>query len=81
MTNVGMLGIQLSIPLLNPPQSAILGIGAEDSKVVLRDNKLWSIPVAWFTVTSDHRVVDGAAAAEFLQQVKGLVETPSAILN
>jgi pyruvate dehydrogenase E2 component (dihydrolipoamide acetyltransferase) len=81
MTNVGMLGIQLSIPLLNPPQSAILGIGAEDSKVVLRDNKLWSIPVAWFTVTSDHRVVDGAAAAEFLQQVKGLVETPSAILS
>jgi pyruvate dehydrogenase E2 component (dihydrolipoamide acetyltransferase) len=81
MTNVGMLGIELSIPLLNPTQSAILGIGSEDSKVVLRDNKLWSIPVAWLTATSDHRVVDGAAAAEFLQRLKGLIENPRAALS
>jgi len=81
MTNVGMLGIQLSIPLLNPPQSAILGIGAEDNKVVLADNQLWSIPVAWITATTDHRIVDGAAAAAFLQEIKGLIEDPRAALN
>jgi pyruvate/2-oxoglutarate dehydrogenase complex dihydrolipoamide acyltransferase (E2) component len=81
MTNVGMLGITLSLPLLNPPQSAILGIGAEDSKVVLEDNKLWSIPTAWITTASDHRVVDGAAAAQFLQQLKALIENPRAVLS
>ena len=81
MTNVGMLGIGLSIPLLNPPQSAILGIGAEDNKVLLKDNKVYSIPVAWFTATTDHRVVDGAAAATFLQEIKGLVENPRAIID
>lgn len=81
MTNVGMLGITLSIPLLNPPQSAILGIGGEDSKVVLKDNKLWSIPVTWITATTDHRVVDGAAAAAFLQELKALIENPHAVLG
>ena len=81
MTNVGMLGIQLSIPLLNPPQSGILGIGAEDSKIVLKDNKLWSIPAAWITATTDHRVVDGAAAAAFLQEIKRLIKDPRAALS
>jgi pyruvate dehydrogenase E2 component (dihydrolipoamide acetyltransferase) len=81
LTNVGMLGITLSIPLLNPPQSGILGIGAEETKVVLEDNRLWSIPVAWITAVTDHRVVDGAAAAAFLQQAKALIENPSAVLR
>jgi pyruvate/2-oxoglutarate dehydrogenase complex dihydrolipoamide acyltransferase (E2) component len=81
LTNVGMLGISLSIPLLNPPQSGILGIGAEEARVVLEDNRLWSIPVAWITVVTDHRVVDGAAAAAFLQQTKNLIEDPSAVLR
>jgi pyruvate/2-oxoglutarate dehydrogenase complex dihydrolipoamide acyltransferase (E2) component len=82
MTNVGMLGIPLSIPVLNPPQSAILGIGAERSQVVLAppDNQVRAIPVAWITVTSDHRVVDGAAAAGFLQKVKVLIEDPRPVL-
>lgn len=76
MTNVGMLGIALSIPLLNPPQSGILGIGARRTQVVLEDNKLWTIPVTWVTAVTDHRVVDGAASAAFLQQVKALIENP-----
>jgi pyruvate dehydrogenase E2 component (dihydrolipoamide acetyltransferase) len=81
LTNVGMLGIALSIPLLNPPQSAILGIGAERSQVVMADNKLWTIPVAWITVVSDHRVVDGAAAGEFLRELKSLIEDPRSALD
>lgn len=80
MTNVGMLGIELSIPLLNPPQSAILGIGAERSQVKLEDNKLWAGPVAWITSVCDHRVVDGAASAKFLQQVKSSIEDPRPVL-
>jgi pyruvate dehydrogenase E2 component (dihydrolipoamide acetyltransferase) len=81
LTNVGMLDITLSIPLLNPPQSGILGIGAEETKVMLEDNKLWSVAVAWITLVSDHRVVDGAAAATFLRQVKALIENPGAVLR
>ena len=81
MTNVGMLGIELSIPLLNPPQSAILGIGAERSQVKLEDNNaVYSGPVAWITSVCDHRVVDGAASAGFLQQVKSLIEDPRPVL-
>ncbi len=76
MTNVGMMGITLSIPLLNPPQSAILGIGAKRTQVVLEDNRLWAIPVTWITAVTDHRVVDGAASAAFLQRVKALIENP-----
>ncbi len=81
ITNVGMQGIALSIPLLNPPQSAIVGIGAERSQVVLQDNRLWARPVMWITVTSDHRVVDGAAAAAFLQQIQWLIENPDGALE
>lgn len=76
ITNVGMLGIPFSIPLLNPPQSAILGIGAEQSKVVMEGNRLWVAPVAWVTVASDHRVVDGAAMGAFLRELKTLIENP-----
>jgi 2-oxoglutarate dehydrogenase E2 component (dihydrolipoamide succinyltransferase) len=80
LTNVGMLGVELSIPLLNPPQSAILGIGAERTQVKLEDNSLWAIPVAWVTITADHRVVDGAAAAAFLDRLKASIEDPHPIL-
>ena len=49
--------------------------------MVLEDNKLWSIPIAWITAASDHRVVDGAAAAVFLQELKALIENPRAVLS
>jgi pyruvate dehydrogenase E2 component (dihydrolipoamide acetyltransferase) len=76
-----MLGISLSIPLLNPPQSAILGIGAERSQVVLQDNRLWVAPVVWMTVVTDHRVVDGAAAGRFLKNLRTLIENPQVALD
>ena len=80
MTNVGMLGITLSIPLLNPPQSGILGIGAKRAQLVLEDGELKTIPVAMITVSSDHRVVDGVASAAFLRRVKELIENPRSVL-
>ena len=76
MTNVGMLGVELSIPLLNPPQSAILGIGAKRVSLQLDGENVISKPVASVTVTVDHRFVDGAAAAEFLASLKKLIESP-----
>ena len=81
MTNVGMLGITLSIPLLNPPQSAIVGVGAKREQVVLVGGEIAVKPVAAITVVADHRVMDGAAVAAFLNQIKQLVEHPHAALG
>ena len=89
MTNVGMLGITLSIPLLNPPQSAIVGVGAKREQVVLdrtprssgQGGEIMVKPVATITVVADHRVMDGAAVAAFLNQIKQFVEHPRVALG
>ena len=81
ITNVGMLGITLSIPLLNPPQSGILAIGAKRAQLVLKNGQPVTIPVTLITVTFDHRVVDGVAAAAFLQRLKELMENPRSVLG
>lgn len=81
ITNVGMLGITLSIPLVNPPQSGILAIGAKRDQLVLKDGQPVTIPVTLITVSFDHRVVDGVAAAEFLQRLKELMEDPRSVLG
>jgi len=81
MTNVGMLGITLSIPLLNPPQSAIVGIGARREQVALEGGEIKVKPVVAVTVVADHRVMDGAAVAAFLGQIKQLLEHPRATLG
>lgn len=81
ITNVGMLGITLSIPLLNPPQSGILAIGAMQPQLVLKNGQPVTIPVTLITVTFDHRVVDGVAAAAFLQRLKELMENPRSVLG
>jgi pyruvate dehydrogenase E2 component (dihydrolipoamide acetyltransferase) len=81
MTNVGMLGIALSIPLLNPPQSAIVGVGAKREQVVLDSGEIKVKPVAAITVVADHRVMDGVAVAAFLNQIKQLVEHPLVALG
>lgn len=81
ITNVGMLGITLSIPLVNPPQSGILAIGAKRDQLVLKDGQPVTIPVTLITVSFDHRVVDGVAAAAFLQRLKELMEDPRPVLG
>jgi pyruvate dehydrogenase E2 component (dihydrolipoamide acetyltransferase) len=81
MTNVGMLGITLSIPLLNPPQGAIVGVGAKREQVVLVGGEITVKPVAAITVVADHRVMDGTAVAAFLNRIKQLVEHPRAALG
>jgi pyruvate dehydrogenase E2 component (dihydrolipoamide acetyltransferase) len=81
MTNVGMLGIELSIPLLNPPQSAIVAVGARREQVVLEGGEIRTKPVLTITVVADHRVMDGVAVAAFLGQIKQLLEHPHAALG
>ena len=81
MTNVGMMGITLSIPVLNPPQSGILAIAAKRDSVVLENGELRSRPVMAVTLVADHRLVDGATGAAFLGQVREHVENPGLILS
>jgi pyruvate/2-oxoglutarate dehydrogenase complex dihydrolipoamide acyltransferase (E2) component len=80
LTNVGMLGITLSIPVLNPPQSGILAVGAKRDQVTMPNGELKSIPVVTITLVSDHRIVDGAASAAFLGRIKEFVENPELAL-
>jgi pyruvate/2-oxoglutarate dehydrogenase complex dihydrolipoamide acyltransferase (E2) component len=81
MTNVGMLGIALSIPLLNPPQSAIIGVGARREQLVLEGGEVKVKPVMTVTVVADHRVLDGAAVAAFLDRIRQNIEQPGAALG
>jgi pyruvate dehydrogenase E2 component (dihydrolipoamide acetyltransferase) len=81
LTNVGMMGITLSIPLLNPPQSGILAVAAKRAQAVVEAGELKSIPVTTLTVVADHRVVDGAGAAAFLRRLSELVQNPGPALS
>ncbi len=76
LTNVGMMGITFSLPLLNPPQSGILAVAAKRAHLTVENGELRSIPVTMITVVADHRIVDGAASAAFLARVKELIENP-----
>jgi pyruvate dehydrogenase E2 component (dihydrolipoamide acetyltransferase) len=81
LTNVGQLGIQLAVPVLNPPQSAILGIGAKRTKLVMENGQVRSAMVMSITLVSDHRVVDGAVQGAFLQTFREYLANPALALT
>ena len=66
--------------MLNPPQAAILAVGAIEEKPVVEEGELVARPLMAMTLTCDHRAVDGAKAAEFLRDVKAYVEAPALAL-
>jgi pyruvate dehydrogenase E2 component (dihydrolipoamide acetyltransferase) len=74
VSNLGGLGIESFTPLLNPPQVAILGVGAIQVKPVRRHGKVEFIDALGLSLTCDHQVVDGAPGARFLQVVKEKIE-------
>ena len=80
ISNLGMYGVEQFIAVLNPPQAAILAVGAMEERPVVREGELVSRPMMTMTLTCDHRVVDGAVAAEFLQTVKDFLEEPGLAL-
>ncbi|NMS88405.1 2-oxo acid dehydrogenase subunit E2 [Clostridioides difficile] len=69
ITNLGMFGITYFTPVLNTPESAILGIGSIIEKVLVKDGAFYAGSVMNMSLTHDHRVVDGAPGARFLQEV------------
>ena len=78
ISNLGGLGIERFTPLLNPPQVAILGVGAIDVKPVRKDGKLEFIDSIGLSLTCDHQVIDGAPGARFLQVLKREIENVEA---
>ncbi|MCB9665657.1 MAG: 2-oxo acid dehydrogenase subunit E2, partial [Alphaproteobacteria bacterium] len=80
VSNLGMFGIEHFTAILNPPASAILAVGAVEQVPVVRDGVLgtgWRMKA---TLTCDHRVIDGATGAAFLQLLRRYVEAPGVAL-
>jgi pyruvate dehydrogenase E2 component (dihydrolipoamide acetyltransferase) len=80
ISNLGMYGIKQFNAIVNPPQSCILAVGGAEEKVVLKDGQVSTQKVMNVSASCDHRVVDGAVGAEFLQAFKQAIEKPSIML-
>jgi len=80
ISNLGMYGIERFSAVLNPPQGAILAVGAVEDKVVAVDGQAVVRPRLELTLTCDHRAIDGATGAEFLATLKQFVEEPALAL-
>jgi pyruvate dehydrogenase E2 component (dihydrolipoamide acetyltransferase) len=80
ISNLGMFGVEQFIAVLNPPQAAILAVGATQDRVVAVDSAPTVRPMMTVTLTCDHRAVDGATGAEFLATLKASLEEPGLAL-
>lgn len=76
VSNLGMFGIDEFTAVINPPEGAILAIGAMTAKPVVRDNEIVVRQIMRVTMSCDHRVIDGATGAKFLQTFKKILENP-----
>jgi pyruvate dehydrogenase E2 component (dihydrolipoyllysine-residue acetyltransferase) len=80
VSNLGMFGIKDFTSIINPPQACILAVAAGEERPVVRDGEIVARTMMSVTLTCDHRVVDGATGAQWLQVFKTLIETPAAML-
>ncbi|MHB1295133.1 MAG: 2-oxo acid dehydrogenase subunit E2 [Anaerolineae bacterium] len=80
ITNLGMFGVDMFSPVINLPECAILGVGRIRPEVTPVDDKFEVRQKMWLSLTFDHRLVDGAPAARFLQAIMGYVESPYLLL-
>jgi 2-oxoglutarate dehydrogenase E2 component (dihydrolipoamide succinyltransferase) len=80
ITNGGVFGSMLSTPILNPPQSAILGMHAIQERPMVVDGEVTVRPMMYLALTYDHRIIDGKEAVQFLVSMKGSLEDPGRLL-
>jgi pyruvate dehydrogenase E2 component (dihydrolipoamide acetyltransferase) len=76
VSNLGMFGVDSFVAIINPPQCAILAVGQVGPRVVPHGEGIAVRPIMTMSLSADHRVVDGAIAARFLQEIKRLLEKP-----
>jgi len=80
VSNLGMFGVDSFIAVINPPQASIVAVGAVAEKAVVRDGKVVARKMMSATFSGDHRIVDGALGAQYLQELKALLEQPTKLL-
>jgi pyruvate dehydrogenase E2 component (dihydrolipoamide acetyltransferase) len=79
LSNLGMYGVDYFLPIINMPQSCIIGVGKMSDQVLAYDGGIRVEPVMKLSLSADHRAIDGAQCAEFFQTLKGLLEEPERI--
>lgn len=80
ISNGGVYGSLLSTPIINPPQSGVLGMHAIQERPVVRDGNIVIRPMMYVALTYDHRLVDGREAVTFLNRIREIIEQPSRLL-
>ena len=80
ITNGGVFGSLMSTPILNPPQSGVLGMHAVQERPVVRDGLIVIRPMMYLALSYDHRIIDGREAVLFLKKVKEYIEEPEELL-
>ncbi len=80
ISNGGVFGSLLSTPILNPPQTAILGMHKIQDRPVVEDGEIVVRPMMYLALSYDHRLIDGQEAVQFLITIKGMIEDPARIL-
>lgn len=80
ISNGGVYGSMLSTPIVNPPQSGVLGMHAIQERPVARDGAVVIRPMMYLALTYDHRIVDGREAVSFLKHLKDVLENPARML-
>ncbi len=77
LTNGGVFGSMLSTPIINPPQSAILGMHKIQQRAVVENGEIVARPMMYLALSYDHRIIDGAEAVQFLVTIKDVLEDPA----
>src|SRR5579871_3813271 len=80
ISNLGMYGIREFTAIINPPHAAILAVGAGETRAIVNDGRIEAATQMTVTMSCDHRVIDGATGARFLQSFKQFVQDPAAML-
>ena len=80
ISNMGMYGVRDFQAIINPPQAGILAVAAGEQRPVVKDGALAIATVMTCTLSVDHRCIDGALAAEFMQALKGVIEDPLSLM-
>jgi pyruvate dehydrogenase E2 component (dihydrolipoamide acetyltransferase) len=80
LSNVGMLDVEELIAVINPPQAAVLAVGAVKDRPIVRDGQLAVAKTMRATLSCDHRVLNGVEGGRFLEEIKGILENPVTLL-
>ena len=80
ISNGGVFGSMLSTPIINPPQSAILGVHATKERAVVENGQIVARPMNYLALSYDHRIIDGREAVLFLVSIKEALEDPARLI-